>query len=312
MISAIAIENLGMVFRTNWGTKKRALENLSLEVKQNEIFGFLGHNGAGKTTTIKILVGLCHSTEGKAEILGIPVRNKDARNNIGYLPENVSFYEYLTGFETVEFYGKLRGFPKDQCRARALAMLEEVGLKEAVSRRVAEYSKGMKQRLGLAQAMIHDPKILILDEPLTGLDPSGRKEMREKIRLLRDAGKTVFFSSHVLSDVELLCDRVALLTRGKLIAVGHVDELLGARITGIEIVGKALSENALTAIRPFVKRMFTEGDKTAIWVEDEQSAGQVQKIIAECGGELKALVPHRETLEDFYFRQELKYKEAQP
>lgn len=299
---AVETEKLGKVFRTNWGRKKRALAGLDLQIAYNEIFGYLGHNGAGKTTTIKILVGLIRATEGVAKINGIPACKK-ARKVIGFLPENISFHEYLTGMETIEFYARLHGLSQKESRRRAEVLLEEIGLKEAAHRAVREYSKGMKQRLGLIQAMVHDPQILILDEPLTGLDPVGRRELREKIRALKERGKTVFFTSHILADVELLCDRVALISQGKLIAVGELDTLLDPKTISVDVIGEGFSEAALAEIKTFGARIITEGKKTAVRVKDEAEAQKVKSLLEQSGGSLKAYIPQKEGLEDFYLRQ---------
>lgn len=303
MAWAIETENLGMSFRTNWGSKKRALDGLTMQVAENEIFGFLGHNGAGKTTTIKILIGLCHASEGQAQIGGVPITQVHARNKVGFLPENISFHEYLTGLETIEFYARLHGVPEQESKKRAPAMLEDVGLKDAMQRRVREYSKGMRQRLGLAQAMVHDPQIFILDEPFTGLDPVGRREIREKICRLKEQGKTIFFSSHILSDVELLCDRVALLSHGKLIAIGTLDALLDPKIVSVEVVGEGFTAEAIARIQTFCVRIVSEGKRCAVLVRTEQDAQQVKQLLESGGGILKALMPQRESLEDFYMRQ---------
>jgi ABC-2 type transport system ATP-binding protein len=300
---AIETENLGMLFTTNWGSKKRALDHLSLQVAENEIFGFLGHNGAGKTTTIKILIGLCRASEGNARICGISIAQGQARQKVGFLPENISFHEYLTGLETIRFYADLHGLSPQDSKKRVPALLEEVGLKDAMHRRVREYSKGMRQRLGLAQAMVHDPQIFILDEPFTGLDPIGRREIREKICSLKEQGKTIFFSSHILSDVELLCDRVALLSQGKLIAIGKLGMLLDPKIVSVEVVGEGFTPEALTQIKSFCVRIVNEDKKSAVLVKTETEALQVKQLLEKSGGTLKSFIPQRESLEDFYMRQ---------
>lgn len=309
---SIETEKLGMIFRTNWGGKKQALTGLDLQVKTNEVFGFLGHNGAGKTTTIKILVGLCRPTQGKASIMGIPITDARARNKIGFLPENVSFHEYLTGQETIVFYGRLHGLSQATSLAKAKELLAEVGLKDARHRRVREFSKGMRQRLGLAQAMVHDPDILILDEPFTGLDPVGRREMRDKIQSLKERGKTVFFSSHVLTDVELLCDRVALLSQGRLVALGELGILLNPKIVSVEVVAEGVSDVALGQIKPTASHIIIEGKKTALQVATEEEAQRVKQIIEQNGGILRAMIPNRESLEDFYMRWAKDDKGAKP
>ena len=274
-----------------------------MQVRTNEIFGFLGHNGAGKTTTIKILVRICRQTEGQASILGIAVEKIEARTHIGYLPENPYFYEYLTGMESLEFYGRLSGLSRSECRQRGETILAEMGLLHAANRAVREYSKGMKQRLGLAQAMMHDPQVLILDEPLGGLDPRGRKELRDKICMLKAKGKTVFFSSHVLSDVEMLCDRVALLSEGKLISVGEIASLLDTRILSLQLILSDVSSQCLEQIKPQCLHITGDPTRTSLLVPDEDTARQVRQICEREGAKLQALIPHRESLEEYYFRQ---------
>src|SRR5215208_2899713 len=218
-----------------------ALDNLSLSVATGEVFGFLGPNGAGKTTTLKLLMQLIFPTSGHAEILGRPVGAVDVRRRIGYLPENPYFYDHLTAEELLSYFGGLFGLSPADRRRRAAALLDEVGIESERRLQLRKFSKGMLQRVGIAQALINDPDVVFLDEPMSGLDPLGRREIRELILRLRDRGCTVFFSSHVLSDAEALCSRVAILARGRLVASGRLTEMRPFRASGWEMVVAGLS-----------------------------------------------------------------------
>ncbi len=225
-MNIIEIQHLKKTYIEGVGKKEiPALHGISLAVAEGEVFGFLGPNGAGKTTTIKILMGLINSTSGTAQIFNQEVTNRAIRSKIGFLPETPSFYEYLTGFEILTFYGKLFGLSKHEINERITTLLEQVGLKSAAHLQLRKYSKGMLQRIGIAQALINDPALIILDEPMSGLDPIGRKEMREMILKLKAQGKTIFFSSHIIHDVQMLCDCVGILAKGKLLRIGRLDQI---------------------------------------------------------------------------------------
>ncbi len=221
---AIQIINLEVEFKIGKSTLK-ALQGLNLSVKKGTIFGFLGPNGAGKTTTINVLLGFVLPSAGTAKIFDQDVRFAIARRKIGYMSEHPDTYRFLTGYEAVYFAGRMFDIPKKTVKERANFLLEKVGLKDAAKRRVATYSRGMLQRLGLAQALINDPELLILDEPTSGFDPLGRIAIRKILSELREAGKTIFFSSHELSEVEKICDTIGIISQGRLIATGTVDEL---------------------------------------------------------------------------------------
>ena len=219
-------------YKTDIGQKPFvALDGVSLSIEEGEVFGFLGPNGAGKTTTIKIIMGLIRPTSGTSQLFGKEITDLATRSQIGFLPETPSFYEYLTGFEILSFYGKLCGLPKDEIKTRALDLLKQVGLESAAHRQLRKYSKGMLQRIGIAQALLSDPALVILDEPMSGLDPLGRREMRDIILKLKSEGKTIFFSSHIIHDVEMICDRIGILARGKLLCMGRIDEIRGPHET---------------------------------------------------------------------------------
>jgi ABC-2 type transport system ATP-binding protein len=226
-VEAISVQGLTKTYASGWPWRAPivALTNLALSVERGEIYGFLGPNGAGKTTTLKILLGLMSATSGRAYVLGQPAGHVETRAKIGFLPESPYFYDYLTAEEFLGFYGRLAGLERSMIHRRVAELLELVGLADARTRQLRKFSKGMLQRVGLAQALIHDPELIILDEPMSGLDPIGRKQVRDLILGLRERGKTVFFSSHIISDVEVLCDRVGIVVKGKLLASGRIEDL---------------------------------------------------------------------------------------
>jgi ABC-2 type transport system ATP-binding protein len=226
--SAIEITGLTKDFSLNLrGIKLRAVENLTLAVPEGQVFGLLGPNGSGKSTTIKIILGLLEPTVGECKVFGVPSGRVDSRLNVGYLPEAPYFYRYLSGTELVRFYGRICGVPRKRLDERVREVIDWVGLSGAAHRRVGTYSKGMLQRIGLAQALVHDPRLIILDEPTAGVDPVGSAEISELILKLKTQGKTVLITSHLLAQIEDICDRVAILDRGKLILEGAVNELVG-------------------------------------------------------------------------------------
>ncbi|HXG64878.1 MAG TPA: ABC transporter ATP-binding protein, partial [Blastocatellia bacterium] len=234
----IEINQLTKDYQVGFLKKKtvRALDSLSLEVRRGEIFAFLGPNGAGKTTTLKLLMRLIYPTSGSARILGQPIDDVATRARIGYLPENPYFYDYLSGHELLEYTAALFGIPKPQAKARASELLQLVGLEEErANRQLRKYSKGMLQRIGIAQALVNDPEVIFLDEPMSGLDPIGRREVRDLMLSLRRQNKTIFFSSHILSDVETLCDRAAILKRGRLVRSGTIQELTAHEGAVVEV-----------------------------------------------------------------------------
>src|SRR6059036_3518665 len=231
-------------FRLGLGRQRVvALDRLNLEVHQGEIFGFLGHNGAGKTTTIKLLLGLLAPTAGQAWILDRPIEDVTIKEQVGFLPEAPYFYEYLTAGEFLTFYGQLFGLGGAPLTKKVEQLLEMVALTDAHRLQLRKFSKGMLQRIGLAQALINDPALVVLDEPMSGLDPIGRRDVRDIILRLKDEGKTIFFSTHILPDVEMICDRVGILVKGQLRAVGAVHGLVGAAtVTSVEILVERLAE----------------------------------------------------------------------
>lgn len=229
-IPAISIQGLTKDFAvTLRGVKLRAVDDLSLQVDEGQVFGLLGPNGSGKSTTIKIILGLLEPTVGSVKVFGVPSHQVESRRNVGYLPEAPYFYRYLSGYELVRFYARVCGVPGTQLKARVNDVIDWVGLSKAASRRVGTYSKGMLQRIGLAQALVHDPKLIVLDEPTAGVDPVGSAEMCELILKLKTQGKTVLITSHLLAQIEDVCDRVAILDHGKLMVEGSLLDLVGQR-----------------------------------------------------------------------------------
>lgn len=245
---------LSKVYRDFWGRQKvRALKGLDLEVRRGEVFGLLGPNGSGKTTTIKLLLGLLFPTEGEALVFGKPAGDVAKNERLGYLPEESYLYRFLTADETLDFYGRLFDMPSDVRRQRIDELIEMVGLQKARKRQLQEYSKGMTRRIGLAQALINDPELIMLDEPTSGLDPIGTREMKDMILRLKDEGKTIVMCSHLLADVQDVCDRIAILHQGELKELGRVDELLKvADVT--QIRAKNLSVDCQKELRDVISR----------------------------------------------------------
>src|ERR1700676_2681791 len=235
---AIDIENLTKDYPYGFLhlKKRRALESLTMQVQAGEVFGFLGPNGAGKSTTIKLLMRLIFPTGGSAGIVGKPISDIEMHRDIGYLPEQPYFYDYLTAAELLDYFARFHDFTAAERRERVQRMLKKVGLESAGRIQLRKYSKGMLQRVGLAQAILHDPAVVVLDEPMSGLDPVGRREVRDIILELKKQGKTVLFSTHILSDAEILCDRVGVIVYDKLRGVGAPDEIVGLKAHGLEVL----------------------------------------------------------------------------
>ena len=279
--------------------RTEAVRGVSFTVEAGEIFGFLGPNGAGKTTTIKILMGLIFPSSGTARVLGAPVGDLRAKLRVGYLPENPYFYDYLDVAELLDMVGRLYGLDRSTRRTRARTLIERVGLGHAGKRSLRSYSKGMLQRAGLAQALMGDPDVVVLDEPMSGLDPIGRKEVREIIEDLRAAGKTVFFSTHILSDASMLCDRVGIIVKGRLRDVGPLGRLLNPRVDRVEIVWSA-PEAAATRLREREAEHEVTSEGTVSRVPDLEAAQAFTAALLEQGGRLLQLTPHRQSLEELF------------
>jgi len=306
-MNAIEIEGLTKDYPTGFLhlRRVRALDGLSLTVQRGEVFGFLGGNGAGKTTAIKILMRLITPSAGRARILGHDVDDVAVHARIGYLPEAPYFYDYLTARELIEYCAELFGYAPAARRTRAADLLRRVSLDESAwNRQLRKFSKGMLQRVGLAQALVNDPELVLLDEPMSGLDPIGRRQVRDLIASLRAAGTTVFFSSHIIADIEVLCDRVAILHRGRLAHLGRLDELRqGEDAAGrleITVVGAAVSvlEDALRAVDG--ARVTATPAGARIDVASERDVDAVLARSRGCGARLVSVQPVRQSLEDLF------------
>ena len=281
----------------------RALEALTLAVEPGEVFGFLGPNGAGKTTTLKLLMQLVYPTSGTASILGRPLGDIEMKRRIGYLPENPYFYDYLTADELLSYFAGLFGYRGTERAARVSRLLDEVGLGAERRLQLRKFSKGMIQRVGLAQALINDPEVIFLDEPMSGLDPLGRRDVRALILRLRDEGRTVFFSSHILSDAETLCSRIAIVAKGRLMASGTLADLVTAQLKGWEIILDGVSQappashpgvRAVTAIAP---------GRYAVEALPTEDPLRLARELGGLGGRLVSITQLHDTLEDLFVRQ---------
>ena len=303
--SAITTTQLVKKFRSHFGMSRPAtLDGLDLTVHESEVFGFLGKNGAGKTTTIKILCGLVRQTAGNATIFGETVPSKKSRALIGYLPENPYFYEYLTPRETIAFYCQLDGLSAAERKHRWDYLSESLNLREIADERVRGFSKGMRQRLGFAVAMASAPQLLILDEPMSGLDPMGRHMIRDLILDLKKAKKTIFFSSHILGDVEQICDRVGMLVNGRLFREGALSELLTREIMRVDVVAKDLGDTLIAGLESDAIQTGNSEEAHCFSFPDHDAANVAAKSILESGGTLLEINPIKETLEDYFVRQQ--------
>jgi ABC-2 type transport system ATP-binding protein len=298
-------EGLRKTFKVGfWNRSVTALEHLDVEVRRGEVFGFLGPNGAGKTTTLKILMGLIYPTNGTARILDRPIGDVGVKHQIGFLPESPYFYDYLTGEEFLRFYGQLFGLHGTALTARIEYLLQMIGLPHVKALQLRKFSKGMLQRIGIAQALINDPHLVVLDEPMSGLDPVGRKEVRDLILRLKDEGKTIFFSSHILHDAELLCDRVSILVKGRIVAMGSVKDLVGhASASSIEVVVEGLGEEGLGHIQPMVERIAAQGGRTLLVLKGQAQLNGVLDVIRAAKATLISVTPHQSSLEDLFMKE---------
>ena len=302
----IDVRGLVKTFRVGFlGRLVPAVKGVSFEVRRGEIFGFLGPNGAGKTTTIKMLTGLIAPTGGQAFLFGRSVRDHVARERLGFLPENPYVYPYLTPREFVELCGRLSGMHGRALRGRAQEVLEQVNVAYAADRQVRGLSKGMLQRTGLAAALVSDPEMLILDEPMSGLDPVGRKEVRDLIFAERDRGRTVFFSTHILSDVEAMCDRVAILREGSVVVSGALRTLLRGEVLGTEIALAGAGDALCEALEGDGLTLRKRPDLVLVELEGEAKVGEVLRRALDAGAQVVSVSRRRETLEDLFLRKAL-------
>jgi ABC-2 type transport system ATP-binding protein len=284
--------------RKNYGSRT-AVRDLTLQVKRGEAFGFLGPNGAGKSTSIKMLLGLVKPTSGRALLLGRPVGDREVRARIGFLPEHFRFYDWLSASELILFHGRLCGLPEDQLRRKIPKLLERVGLGAQHAKPIRSFSKGMMQRVGLAQAIVNDPEILFLDEPTSGLDPAGRKLVRDLIREQRERGATVFLNSHLLGEVEQSCDRVAFIRQGNVIAIHEMGAWQAGK-TEVEIQVARVAPSTLEKLHQVAQEIRFEGQMLRLRVEAQGRLPEVVRCLVEGGAEVYSVVPHRVSLEELF------------
>lgn len=297
----IKTENLIKDFREHfWSKKKRILDGVTFEVEEGSVYGFLGPNGAGKTTTIKILMGLIFPNRGNATILGKDISKVHFKKKVGYLPESPYFYDYLKAHEFVRFYGELFGLDRDTLKKRIDVLLEDVGLLDNKDTQLRKFSKGMLQRIGMAQALVNDPELLILDEPMTGLDPVGRKKVRDIILKCRDQGKTIFFSSHILSDVEMICDKVSIIVGGKIIDSGYMKDLLQPKVKYYELEIDRSDKVKLEGYDISRDNIIERGKNIFLNVADEAELKKINSYLIDKGVHVNSVIPIKETLEDLF------------
>lgn len=301
---AIEIVNLTKDYPRGFWRKsyRRALDHLNLTVEAGEVFGLLGPNGAGKSTTLKLLMRLIYPTAGTARLLGQPFENVETHRRIGFLPESPYFYDYLSAREFLDYCGQLFGQSRSERRRRVGELLERVGLVEAADVALRNFSRGMLQRVGIAQAIINDPDLVFLDEPMLGLDAVGRREVRDLILELHAAGKTICFSTHVLTDVEALCDRVAILNRGRLHGLGGLDDILKMEVQASEVVVAQPSPGLVEELRRLTDGVRIAGDKLNLTVPDDKLYAVIE-CIRQKQGRLVAVNPVRPSLEDYFFQE---------
>ncbi len=278
-----------------------AVDGLTLSVGKGEALGFLGPNGAGKTTTVKMLLGLVRPTAGQAHIFGRPPGDPSMMRRVGFLPEHFRFHPWLTAGGFLDFHGRLYGMPAAQRKSRVPELLEMVGLADRARSRLSEFSKGMLQRIGLAQALLNHPEVVFLDEPTSGLDPLGRREVRDLIHDLRHAGVTVFLNSHLLSEVEVACDRVAIIKQGRVVRVGSLEELAGGT-TEVEVRAAGLTPELRAGLEQRGQVVRVNGDTLTMIVEDREVLPVVARLLVEGGARLYALSPRRLSLEELFVR----------
>jgi ABC-2 type transport system ATP-binding protein len=304
-VHAIATEHLTKDYALGFWRKRpyRALDALTLQVEPGEVFGFLGPNGAGKTTTLKLLLQLVFPTSGRAEILGRPVGDVGVRRRIGYLPENPYFYDHLTAVELLDYFGRLFGLSSADRASRVPRLLDQVGLGAERRLPLRRYSKGMLQRAGLAQALLNDPEVVFLDEPMSGLDPIGRKMVRELMLSLRDRGTTVFFSSHILADAEAVCSRVAIVVGGRLVGSGRLADLLEFGVKGWEVVVDHVDDAVADQVKAIAVRMTRIAERRySLEILPSVAPDRALGELAALGASVVSLNPMRDTLEDYFMR----------
>src|SRR5262245_47770160 len=296
----LTLEGVAKSYRTHLSLRKYwILRDLSFEVQPGEIFGFIGTNGAGKTTTIKLVLGMLFPDAGRIRLCGEDPSRPEARRRVGFLPENPYFHDYLTGAELLDFHARLHGFRQPERRRRVHELLERVGLQNRADRALRLYSKGMLQRIGLAQALLHDPEVVILDEPMSGLDPIGRREVRDLILELKKRGRTVFFSTHILADTETICDRVGMLVRGRLAAIGTVEELVRGEVGSWEVTLAWPNPQD----PPFGQVLSRREDRVLVKVTSQSDLHRLVGSLNGGGARLVAVSPARRSLEELLLKE---------
>jgi ABC-2 type transport system ATP-binding protein len=301
--AALEIEGLSKSYRVGHlrPSFRPALSDLTLKVEQGEVFGYLGPNGSGKTTTLKVLMGLLHPDRGSAFILGSPLSERAWRYRVGYLPEHPYLYDYLTAREYLDYVGRLFGLSPAVRRGRARQLLDLLGLERTADLPLRRFSKGMVQKAGIAQALMNEPDLVFLDEPMSGLDPMGRRLVRNLILDLKERGKTVFFSTHILPDAETLCDRVALLRGGRLLREGRLDEILELAVSAMEVLVTGVDRSVLEAQTGLVAKSAV-GERWRLEVAEDR-LGAIVGAVERAGGRILAVSPIRQSLEEYFFKE---------
>jgi len=301
--SVLEVRDVYKTYRIGFFRKKvEAVRGVSFKIERGEMLGFVGPNGAGKTTTMKMILQLIFPSSGSINLFGVPTGNAPARARLGYLPENPYIYSYLKPLEFLDLCGRLVGLDGRDRRKRSIELTGRLGLSHALDRPVGKFSKGMMQRLGFCQALLHDPELLILDEPFSGLDPIGRKDIRDTLLEQRAAGKTLLMTSHVLSDVERLCDHVAIVQRGQLVASGKLNDLLKPEVRRVEIELDNVSPTLRDKLKAEATSLRELHGHTFVVIEGDANVPSMLKLAFEEGAQVHAVIPHRETLEDLFVR----------
>ena len=297
----VSVKDLAKTYRTGFLRKKvEAVRGISFEVRHGEIFGLLGPNGAGKTTTIKCLLRLVFPTRGELKVFGLSPEKRESMLRVGYMPENPYVYRYLKPLELLDLSGRLAGMTRKERRERSEAMIDKVGLRHAVDRPIGKFSKGMMQRVGLAQALLHDPELLVLDEPMSGLDPIGRKEIRDILLEQKRRGKTLLFTSHILSDVEMLCDRVSILQKGSVTAEGKLSALLTSEVAHSEIELRGVSSALRSDLAELPEVALHDAEAALLVTVREAEVADALRKALDGGARVVAVRPQRKSLEDLF------------
>lgn len=304
----LEVKDLHKTFRIGFFRKRvEAVRGVSFEVKRGELFGFVGPNGAGKTTSIKMILQLIYPDRGAVNIFGTPTGDPVARRRLGYLPENPYIYTYLRPLEFLDLCGRLTGLDRKTRVRRSNDLIERLGLGHALDRPIGRFSKGMMQRLGVCQALLHEPELLILDEPFSGLDPIGRKHIRDILVEQRALGKTLVLTSHVLADVEMLCERVAIVQRGTVVAYGALHDLLKRDVRSVELELNGVSADLRQKLEGRAKVVRDLDQRLGIVIQGDAGLPEILKLAMDHGAQVLSVVPHRETLEDLFVRKALEF-----